>query len=71
MAQRPIVYTLSTCPTCVKLKEFFDQEGVEYEERQVDERQEWMDEANEIADMVPIVVYPDGRVEVGFAGEVG
>lgn len=70
-AQVPIVYTLSTCPTCLKLKQYLDDEGIQYEERQVDENQQWLDEANAIADIVPIVVHPDGRVEVGFAGEIG
>jgi hypothetical protein len=37
----------------------------------VDERQEWLDELLQISDVAPTVVYPDGRVEVGFEGEVG
>ena len=30
-----------------------------------------MDEAREFGSVVPVIVYPDGRVEEGFNGEVG
>jgi glutaredoxin len=67
----PIVYTLRTCPTCVKLKAAWDTRGLKYEERQVDDNQDYLDEATGYGDAVPIVVYPDGRVETGFEGEHG
>ncbi len=66
MSTVPIVYTLQTCPACIKLKEEWARLGRPFEERQVDENQTWLDEALTYGNTVPIVVYPDGRVETGF-----
>ena len=68
---RAIVYTLPACPACVKLKQELVRSGIDFEERQVNERQAWLDEALEYGDMVPIVVYSDGQVQVGHAGMIG
>ncbi len=68
---KPIIYTVSTCPASLKLKDDWTSEGREYEERQVDQSQEWMDEAQKYGDMVPIIVYGDGRVEIGYKGMIG
>ena len=68
---KPIIYTVSTCPASLKLKDDWTSEGREYEERQVDQSQEWMDEAQKFGDMVPIIVYGDGRVEIGYKGMIG
>ena len=67
----PIVYTLPTCPTCVKLKEDWTREGTVFEERQVSKSQELLDEALKFGDTVPIIVYPDGRVELGYKNMIG
>ena len=67
----PIVYTLSSCPTCEDLRTEWTRKGIQFDERRVDTRQAWLDEALRYADTVPIVVYPDGKVEVGFEGESG
>lgn len=66
----PIVYTLQTCPACNKLKRDWTGEGIVFEERQVDENQAWLDEALGYADIVPIVVYEDGRVTAGVPGMI-
>jgi hypothetical protein len=58
--QRPIVYTLPDCPVCLKP-----------EDNGHRVRQEWLEEALALADTVPIILWPDGRVEVGFEGEEG
>jgi hypothetical protein len=42
-----------------------------YEERRVELSQATLDEARKHGDMVPIVVWPDGRVEQGFEGSLG
>ena len=63
---KPIVYTLRTCHACVTLREDWTAEGIEFEERQVDGNQAWLDEALSYGDIVPIVVHDDGRVEVGY-----
>ena len=67
----PIAYTLTTCPASEVLRTEWGREGIEFEERRVDTSQEWLDEALNYGDEVPIIVYPDGRVEVGFADEIG
>ena len=69
--KKPIVYTLRTCPACIRLKEDLARRGVDFEEREVDDNQTWLDEALRYGDMVPILVYADGRVEIGFRGMIG
>ena len=71
MADIPIVYTLSVCPACDMLRNGWRRQGIKYEERRVDQSQETLDEALLYADTVPIIIYPDGRVEVGFEGHTG
>ena len=68
---KPVIYTLSTCPACLKLKRDWAAQGKGFEERSVDSNQTWLDESQKYGDTVPIVVYPDGRVEVGYAGMIG
>ena len=70
-ATLPIVFTIHGCDACVKLLNKWNAEGVEYEERRADLSQEILDEARKYGDVVPIVVYPDGRVEEGFEGGIG
>ena len=67
----PIVYTIRGCDACVKLLEKWDAAGVEYEERRVELSQVVLDEARRYGAMVPIVVWPDGRVDQGFEGSIG
>jgi glutaredoxin len=69
--QVPIVYTMRGCNACVKLLKKWDAEGVKYEERRADLNQEVLDEARTYGSVVPIVVWPDGRVEQGFEGALG
>ncbi len=71
MADIPVVYTLTVCPACDRLRESWRRQGIEYEERRVDQSQETLDAALWYADTVPIIVYPDGNVEVGFEGHTG
>ena len=66
MTGSTIVYTLRTCNACRQLREDWSNEGILYEERQVDDNQVWLDEARKLGDQVPIIVYPDGRIEVGY-----
>jgi hypothetical protein len=44
---------------------------LQYDERRVELSQATLDEARKFGDMVPIVVWPDGRVEQGFEGSLG
>ena len=68
---RPIVYTIRGCDACVKLLTKLDAERVEYEERHVELSQAVLNEARGYGDLVPIVVWPDGRVEQGFGDTIG
>jgi hypothetical protein len=67
----PVVYTIRGCDACVKLLKKWEIEGVAYEEKRVELSQATLDEARKYGDMVPIVVWPDGRVEQGFEGALG
>jgi glutaredoxin len=67
----PIVYTIRGCQACIKLLEAWNAEGIEYEERRAELSQATMDEARLYGNAVPIVVWPDGRVEQGFQGHIG
>lgn len=68
---KSIVYTLKTCPTCNQLKKDWSSRGLQFEERQVDGNQSWLNEALKYADVVPIVVHEDGRIETGHKGVAG
>jgi glutaredoxin len=67
----PVVYTIRGCDACVKLLRKWDAERVAYEERHVELSQAVLDEARQYGDLVPIVVWPDGRVEQGFGDTIG
>jgi glutaredoxin len=67
----PIVYTIRGCDACMKLLRKWDAEQVIYEERRVELSQTVLDEARRLGQLVPIVVWPDGRVEQGFGDTIG
>jgi len=67
----PVIYTIRGCDACVKLLSKWEAEGRVWEERRVELSQATLDEARRYGDMVPIVVWPDGRVEQGFEGSLG
>ena len=65
-----IMYTLRTCPTCERARRDLTAEGVDFEERVIDDNPQWFDEASRLALTVPILVRDD-KVEVGWKGEQG
>ena len=67
----PIIYTIRGCRACVKLLDKWKAEGIEYEERRAELSQAVMDEARQYGNAVPIIVWPDGRVEQGFENQIG
>ena len=71
MADIPVVYTLTVCPACDSLSASWKRQGIEYQEIRVDQSQDDLDTALDYADTVPIIIHPDGRVEVGFEGMTG
>lgn len=66
-----MVYTIRGCDACVKLLEKLDEDGVAYEERRAELSQATMDEARTYGNAVPIIVWPDGRIEQGFEDHIG
>ena len=68
---KPVIYTVSSCPASLKLKDDWRNKGIDFEERQVDNSQKWLDEAVKYGDMVPIIVFGDGKVQVGYQGMIG
>ena len=67
----PVVYTIRGCRACTELLKKWDREGARYEERRVELSQATLDEARRYGTLVPIVVWPDGRVEQGFGDTLG
>lgn len=66
-----IMYSLTYCPTCEKARQALTERGVEFEERLVNESPQWYDEMLNYADSVPVLLWEDGRVEIGWEGEEG
>lgn len=66
-----VIYTLRNCPTCDKAMTALHQRGIEFEERRVDESREWWDEALKYAFSVPVIIWDNGDVEIGWEGEHG
>lgn len=67
------LYTLSTCPVCDKAREVLTERGLAFEERLLDDREDWQDEVIGLTNQytVPVLVYPDGQFEIGIDGELG
>jgi len=66
-----IMYTLGNCPTCDRARAGLAERGVEFEERRVDEKEEWWEEALKYAFTVPVIIWDEGDVEIGWEGEHG
>jgi glutaredoxin len=66
-----IFYTLRNCPTCDKARDGLKERGVDFEERQVDTNEEWWEEALKYAFTVPVIVWGEDDVEIGWQGEHG
>ena len=66
-----IVYTLRGCPTCDKALAAIGERGVGFEERRVDDNPRWWDEALKYASSVPVIIWADDDVEIGWDGEYG
>ena len=66
-----VIYTISTCPACTQLKKNLTRKGIKFTEKQVDSNQKWLDEALIYGEAVPIIVHPDGKVEINPTGIIG
>ncbi len=66
-----IIYTLRNCPTCDKALAALAERGIGFEERGVDKSEEWWEEAQKYAFTVPIIIWGEDDVEIGWEGEHG
>ena len=61
------VYSTPTCPYCIKAKKFFEQSGVEYEEKDVSRDENLAEEAVKKSGQMGVpVIDIDGEIIVGF-----
>ena len=68
--KKPIVYTTATCPYCVMLKQFLEDRGIPYEERNVSRDRRYAAELASLGTLgVPTTVV-DGRVIIGYRPQV-
>lgn len=62
------VYSIHDCPWCDKVKKYLQSKGVEYEERNVEENEEYAKEALAISgdDIVPVTTIDGKNFVVSF-----
>lgn len=65
-----IIYTLRSCPTCLEAKADLTAEGIDFEERQVDNNQGWWEAASKLSYTVPVILR-NGKPEIGWKGRAG
>ena len=67
---KPLIYTTLTCPFCKMTKQYFQDHGVEYEEKDVTHdavlQQEMIEKSGQFA--VPVVIIGE-KIIVGFQKE--
>ncbi len=68
---RPVVYTLSHCPVCLALKKDLENQGIIFEERIIDQDPTVKEEALKYGETVPVVVYENGEIQVGYNKKIG
>jgi glutaredoxin len=66
-----IVYTLRNCGVSDKAVGALRERGVEFEERRVDQNADWWEEALNYSMAVPVIIWDNGDVEIGWEGEHG
>ncbi|HID72345.1 TPA: glutaredoxin family protein [Candidatus Micrarchaeota archaeon] len=67
MTKKVVVYSSNFCPWCDKVKEFLKENNVEFEERNVQENQEYAKEMQEKTGQLGVpVIDVDGKIIIGF-----
>ena len=66
-----IVYTLKNCATSETAMTALRERGVDLEERRVDLNADWWNEALNYSMTVPVILWDNGEVEIGWDGEHG
>jgi glutaredoxin len=65
-----IIYTIPGCGTCARAVKELTNEGAVFEERNIQTNDEWYEEAARLSISVPVVIR-DGKVEIGWKGDLG
>lgn len=67
MSKQLAVYTSDTCPYCDMLKQFLDQQGIAYEERNISRNQAYIEDLLRMGfNGVPITVVDGDETIVGY-----
>ena len=66
-----IMYSIPGCGTCARAKREMEEEGIDFEERNINLNDEWYQEAAKIGVTVPIFVHDDKSIEIGWRGDTG
>ena len=63
-----VVYSIDDCPWCQKVKRYLDSKQVEYEERNIDNDEQYYNECVKISgdSMVPVTTIDGEEYVVGF-----
>lgn len=65
--KKVIVYSATWCAFCHAVKDYLDKKDIKYEDRDVESKKEWMEEATGKSGQTGIpVVDIDGTIIVGF-----
>jgi glutaredoxin len=66
-----ILYSIRDCPTCDKARHGLTDKGVDFEERSLDDNPDWWDDIQKYSSSVPIIIWGEGDVEIGWQGQHG
>jgi glutaredoxin len=70
MTEKLIVYTTPNCSACDQAIADLKADGVDFEERNVMQNQQWYDEVLRYSITVPVILRGD-KVEYGWKGHIG
>ena len=73
MVGKVIMYSLERCPVCVKARRILKERGIDFEDRVVDGRPDYIRDVWQASKQgtAPVILWPDGRIEVGIDGQRG
>ena len=71
VSEKLILYTAPNCGTSDRARAELIADGVDFEERDVMKNKQWFEDVLKYTIFVPLVMHPDGHVEVGWKGRVG
>jgi glutaredoxin len=66
-----IIYTVHPCGASEAALKALTERGVEFEERRVDHNVDWWNEALNYSITVPVIIWENGDIEIGWGGDHG